>query len=87
MLRIPLEEVEQRLAGVLRGLGFGAERAELCVRLFAETTCDGVYSHGVDRFARFVAMVANGTWFRPMPMVVAGLARWSGGTGIAGPAI
>lgn len=61
MLRVRFDEVEARLAVVLRGLGFGAERAELCARLFAETTCDGVYTHGVNRFARFVIMVRNGS--------------------------
>ena len=60
-MRIPFEQVESRLAEILRGLGFGDVRAELCARLFAETTCDGVYSHGVNRFARFVAMVRNGS--------------------------
>ena len=62
MIRIPFDRsAETRLAEVLRGLGFSEERAELCARLFAETTCDGVYSHGVNRFARFVAMVRNGS--------------------------
>ena len=61
MLRIPFDEVERRLAAILRGLGFIEERALACARLFAETTCDGVYSHGVNRFARFVAMVRNGS--------------------------
>ena len=60
MLRLGFEEVEGRLTGVLLGLGFSQERARLCARLFAETTGDGVYSHGVNRFARFVAMVRNG---------------------------
>ncbi len=50
----------QTLAGVLCKLGFSAERAQTCARLFTETTCDGVYSHGVNRFARFVAMIGNG---------------------------
>jgi len=61
MLRIPIGDIESRLAKVLRGLGFCDARAELCARLFAETTCDGVYSHGVNRFMRFVAMVRNGS--------------------------
>ncbi len=61
MLRIPFDEVQSRIAEVLRGLWFNGERAELCARLFAETTCDGVYSHGVNRFARFVATVRNGS--------------------------
>ncbi|MBW8870411.1 MAG: Ldh family oxidoreductase, partial [Acidobacteriales bacterium] len=60
MQRIPFQEVHNRLAEVLRALGFSEERARLSARLFAETTCDGVYSHGVNRFARFVAMVRNG---------------------------
>jgi 3-dehydro-L-gulonate 2-dehydrogenase len=85
MLRIPFEEVEERLAGVLRGLGFGETRAQLCARLFAETTRDGVYSHGVNRFARFVTMVRNGS-VDPIaePRVVArfgALERWDGQRG------
>lgn len=32
----------------------------MCARLFAETTCDGVYSHGLHRFPRFVATIRNG---------------------------
>lgn len=85
MLRIPFEKVRQRLAHVLRGLGFDDERAELCARLFAETTCDGVYSHGVNRFARFVAMVRNGSVDPDAePQVVArfgAMERWNGRRG------
>ena len=61
MPRIAFEQVEHRLAEVLRSLGFSEERAQLSARLFAETTCDGVYSHGVNRFARLVATVRNGS--------------------------
>jgi 3-dehydro-L-gulonate 2-dehydrogenase len=60
MLRIPFQEVSERLAAILRGLGFSGERAQLCARLFAETTCDGVHSHGLNRFPRFVATISNG---------------------------
>jgi 3-dehydro-L-gulonate 2-dehydrogenase len=60
-VRIPFDEVQSRLGEVLRSLGFSEERAQLSARLFAETTCDGVYSHGVNRFPRFVAMVRNGS--------------------------
>jgi len=61
MIRISFEEVQGRLADVLRSIGFSEERAQLSARLFAEATCDGVYSHGVKRFARLVAMVHNGS--------------------------
>lgn len=61
MIRVSFDEVEERLAAILRGLEFQGERARRCARLFAETTRDGVYSHGVNRFARFVATVRNGS--------------------------
>ncbi|WP_109486794.1 3-dehydro-L-gulonate 2-dehydrogenase [Occallatibacter savannae] len=61
MFRVSFDEVGKQLASVLRSLGFSEERARLSARLFAETTCDGVYSHGVNRFPRFVAMVRNGS--------------------------
>jgi 3-dehydro-L-gulonate 2-dehydrogenase len=61
MNRLSFEEVQETLAGVLRKLGFSAARAQNCARLFAETTCDGVYTHGINRFPRFVAMVRNGS--------------------------
>jgi 3-dehydro-L-gulonate 2-dehydrogenase len=60
MIRIPFDEVRETLGAVLRKLGFTAERAALCARLFAETTCDGVYTHGIERFPRLVAMIGNG---------------------------
>jgi 3-dehydro-L-gulonate 2-dehydrogenase len=60
MVRVPFERLEGALVEALVALGFAAERAELCGRLFAETTRDGVYTHGLARFPRFVAMVKSG---------------------------
>jgi 3-dehydro-L-gulonate 2-dehydrogenase len=60
MTRIPFAEVRETLAAVLRKLGFSADRAQTCARLFAETTRDGVYTHGINRFPRFVATIRNG---------------------------
>ena len=85
MKRIPFEEVQGTLAAVLRHLGFVAHRADLCARLFAETTCDGVYTHGINRFPRFVAMVREGTIdVNAEPARVAqlgALERWDGRSG------
>jgi 3-dehydro-L-gulonate 2-dehydrogenase len=58
--RIPFDELLQALTAALRGLGFTDDRAGLCARLFAETTRDGVYTHGVNRFPRFVRMIQAG---------------------------
>ena len=85
MIRLPFEQVNARLALVLRGLGFSDERARRCARLFTETTCDGVYSHGVNRFPRFVATVRNGSVDPDAePSVVArfgAMERWDGQRG------
>jgi len=85
MNRIPFETVHARLAEVLRKLGFSAARADRCARLFAETTRDGVYSHGVNRFPRFIATVHNGSvdpTAEPRVMARAGaLERWDGQRG------
>jgi 3-dehydro-L-gulonate 2-dehydrogenase len=45
----------------MQNLGLKGERAALGARLFAETTRDGVYTHGVNRFPRFTATVRNGS--------------------------
>jgi 3-dehydro-L-gulonate 2-dehydrogenase len=85
MNRIPFDEVQATLEGVLGKLGFSASRAQACARLFAETTCDGVYTHGVNRFPRFVVMIRNGSVdVEAEPQLVAGfgaLERWDGQKG------
>jgi 3-dehydro-L-gulonate 2-dehydrogenase len=85
MLRIPFAELQATLASVLRSLGFAEERALLCARLFAETTRDGVYTHGVARFPRFVRMIRAGSIdVRATPERVGAhgsLERWDGRCG------
>jgi 3-dehydro-L-gulonate 2-dehydrogenase len=82
MHRVPFEEVQETLATVLRKLGFAADRAQTCARLFAETTCDGVYTHGVNRFPRYVATIRNGSVVagaEPKRIAAFGaLERWDG---------
>lgn len=86
MLRVPYDDL---YAALLRGtlhLGLTGGRAALCARLFADTTCDGVYTHGLDRFPRFAEMVANGCIdVHAEPTRVAGAAaleRWEGNLGV-----
>jgi 3-dehydro-L-gulonate 2-dehydrogenase len=61
MNRIPFEDVQSTLGAVLCRLGLAPGRAATCARLFAETTRDGVYTHGINRFPRFVATIRNGS--------------------------
>lgn len=60
MLRVPYPDLQSALLRATEHLGLSGERAQLCARLFAETTRDGVYTHGLSRFPRFADMVANG---------------------------
>lgn len=66
-------------------LGFGPDAAQLSARLFAETTRDGVYTHGLNRFPRFEAMVKNGSIdARATPTLSASfgsIERWNGNRG------
>lgn len=61
MLRVPYADLYSALLKAMQQLGLQGERAALCARLFAETTRDGVYTHGLNRFPRFAAMVRNGS--------------------------
>ncbi|MEN0049290.1 MAG: 3-dehydro-L-gulonate 2-dehydrogenase [Bacteroidota bacterium] len=60
MLRIPFTEVHEQLTAILLRYDFSTDRANLCARLFAETTLDGVYSHGLNRFFRFIDYIQKG---------------------------
>jgi len=46
--------------GILVRLGFSEERAKTCAEVFTNNSLDGVYTHGVNRFSRFVRYVADG---------------------------
>jgi len=61
MLRIAYQDLFCELERVLLKLGFKPDRAALCAQLFAESSRDGVYSHGLNRFPRFIKMIRNGT--------------------------
>ena len=85
MHRLPFEQVQRTLADVLVRLGMAHDRAQTCARLFAETTRDGVYTHGINRFPRFVATIKNGSVnVKAAAERVAGfgaLERWDGNRG------
>lgn len=85
IIRVPFADLIEQLKAVLLRLGFDAEDAALCARLFAETTRDGVYTHGVRRFPRFLAMVQSGVVqpsARSIRVSSAGaLERWDGQLG------
>jgi 3-dehydro-L-gulonate 2-dehydrogenase len=60
MVRVSFDDLLDTLSKALMAVGFEKERAHPCAKLFAETTLDGVYSHGLNRFPRFVDYVKKG---------------------------
>lgn len=84
-MRVAYQELFETLERVLLKTGFGEERASLCATLFTETTCDGVYSHGLNRFPRFLRMIENGSVdIHAQPELVTAfgsLERWNGNRG------
>jgi 3-dehydro-L-gulonate 2-dehydrogenase len=86
MIRVPIQEVQEVLREILEKHGMSRDRASLCARLFAESSRDGVHSHGLGRFPRFVRGIRNGLVnVHSAPELVAArgaLERWSGRRGV-----
>src|SRR6202158_5016758 len=89
MIRVSFEEVHSVLTRALLALGFEPTPAQLCARLFAETSRDGVYSHGLNRFPKFGEQIRRGVVDIPAgPRRVAPpgrVERWDGKTGPGNP--
>lgn len=86
MPRLPFDVIASELTRVLAGLGFTPARAEACARLFSETQLDGVASHGLNRFPRFVRQIRAGVVdVNAEPELVAGFGSWEQWDGRLGP--
>ena len=85
MFRISYHELFDTLSRALLKLGFEHERAIRCASLFADTDRDGVHTHGLNRFPRFVTMIQNGhidIHAQPNLLMSSGpLERWDGKIG------
>jgi len=58
--RVPFETMYAEFLRVLSAVGFAPGRAEICARLLAENSRDGVASHGLNRFPAFIEAVKKG---------------------------
>ncbi len=58
-LRIPYSEMEIKFFNILLKHGVNPDKAKTCAQIFAKNSLDGIYSHGVNRFARFVKHIDN----------------------------
>jgi 3-dehydro-L-gulonate 2-dehydrogenase len=60
MIRIQYEDMYREFLRVLLSRGIAPARAERCAKLFANTSLDGVYTHGLNRFPKFIDMLDKG---------------------------
>ncbi len=57
VIRIPCNQMKSEFYRILIKNGFSPDKANICAEIFTENSLDGVYSHGVNRFSRFVEFV------------------------------
>lgn len=85
IILIPQDQMKSEFYRILTKLGFTDQKAEKCAGIFTLNSLDGVYSHGVNRFPRFVKNVRNG-YIKPLaePILVhkaGSLEQWNGNLG------
>lgn len=60
MNRIHFDEMKNTIRMAFEKVGMQGDKAEICARIHTESSCDGVYSHGLNRVARFVSYIHKG---------------------------
>ncbi len=53
-LYIPAQQMQELFFTLLRNEGFSEDDATNCANIFVQNSLEGIYSHGVNRFARFI---------------------------------
>lgn len=86
MVRISYDRMKDVFSQILRLRGFDVLRAEQAATIFADNSCDGVYSHGLNRFPRVLTYIDKG-YIDPcaeprMEESFGALERWDGKMGM-----
>jgi 3-dehydro-L-gulonate 2-dehydrogenase len=58
-VRVPYAEMTGRFFTILHQQGFSSDKAKTCADIFATNSLEGVYTHGVNRFPRFIQYIKN----------------------------
>src|SRR5665648_1077220 len=58
-IKISVFQMEAEFLRILLKLGFQEEKAKTCASVFTNNSIEGVSSHGVNRFPRFVNYILN----------------------------
>ena len=84
-IRISSDKMKSEFLRILLNLGFEPQKADKCAEIFTLNSLEGVYSHGVNRFPRFVKNIKEGI-IKPdaVPSLVhraGSLEQWNGNLG------
>ncbi len=60
-MRVPYETMQAEFRRVLEKYGITGDDAALSARLFADASRDGIYTHGLNRFPKFIKSIENGS--------------------------
>jgi 3-dehydro-L-gulonate 2-dehydrogenase len=87
-ISVSATEMLSEFSRILLKLGFTGEKAIQCAEIFTASSIDGVYTHGVNRFAKFADYVKKG-YVKPaadpsLKNKFGGIEQWDGNLG-AGP--
>lgn len=85
-MRIEYTEMKKEFKRILLAHGFPEQQADLSAEIFTDSSCDGVYSHGVNRFPRVVEYIKkghiDGTAIPTLIDSKGAFERWSGNLGM-----
>jgi 3-dehydro-L-gulonate 2-dehydrogenase len=84
-IRIPFDEMKSEFSRILLSIGFSEQKADKCAEIFTMNSLDGVNSHGINRFPRFVKNTLEG-FVKPeaVPTILhrfGSLEQWDGNLG------
>ncbi|RAW01269.1 3-dehydro-L-gulonate 2-dehydrogenase [Pseudochryseolinea flava] len=59
-IRVSYQEMYDTFNRILMASGFEEQKAAMCAEVFTTNSVEGIYTHGVNRFAKFIKFVAEG---------------------------
>lgn len=84
-VNISAEEMKMVFTSILLKQGFEKDKATTCAAIFTANSIDGIYSHGVNRFPRFIEYVEKGYVDKDaipsLQQNIAGIQQWNGNLG------
>ena len=85
MILVPAKQMQECLTHILLKAGFTEAKALQCATVFTQNSVDGISTHGINRFSRFVQYVKDG-FVKPgaVPSLqhkFGGIEQWNGNLG------